>query len=188
MCRLVATSSRRAEAPDSAPFAGHLRHPRLDRRGYGGQLNRVRVALLLYRGCLGLHGRHRQPWARARRGLRSRGLHFRNRRLTGQLCRCRGLRAHRRHFNRTRRHGARRQEAERVDVALLVARDTDSEVDVRLGQVERAGRPNRPHDGALLDRPATGNPDRAQVQQCRRVAEGRLDGHRLAAGRHGACE
>ena len=145
-----------------------LRHARLDRRSGRRVLGRLRCRHGLGAGC----GR------RLARRRRSRGRHRRRRRfLDCGLC--------------IRRSGGgrpRRQERQRVDVALVVRGQTHTEVDERLGQVDDAARPHRSdgstfaHGGAALD------DDRAEVDERRGVAERRLNGNGLAAGRHGPRE
>ncbi len=83
---------------------------------------------------------------------------------------------------------AHRKEGLGVDVALLVGRDADAQVDVRLGP---GGLTARAHGGdgrPLRDRVALANPNRAEMLQRHGVAVGRPDRERLAAFRHGACE
>jgi hypothetical protein len=84
--------------------------------------------------------------------------------------------------------GSRRQEPERIDIALVLARDAQAEVDVRLGEIDHAARPDGADDGALGHaRPAL-DVDRAEVHQRRRVPERGLDRDGLPAGWHRAGE
>jgi hypothetical protein len=85
---------------------------------------------------------------------------------------------------RRERHRARREQAQRIDVPLRIARCACAEVDVRLGQVDHATRPDRAHDRAFSHERPAHHSDRAEVNERGGVAERRLDRHRLAAGRH----
>jgi hypothetical protein len=121
------------------------------------------------------------------RGLRS-GADRHGRNLgRNRLRRQRGL-LDRRRLERRPRQRTNRQEAERVDIAMLIAREADAEVDERLLEIDLAARADRPDHRALPDDRAAGHTDRAQVQERHRVAERGLDGDGLAAGRHGARE
>jgi hypothetical protein len=87
-----------------------------------------------------------------------------------------------------RRDGPWRQERQRIDVALLLRRRAQTEVDVRLRMIRHAARPDGADDGALCDRSPALDGDRAEVHERRRVTERCLDRDRLAAGRHGSGE
>jgi hypothetical protein len=84
--------------------------------------------------------------------------------------------------------GSRRQERERIDIALVLASDPQAEVDVRLGEIDHAARPDGADDGALGHvRPAR-DADRPEVHERRGVPERGLDRDGLPAGRHRAGE
>ena len=102
----------------------------------------------------------------------------------------RGCRARRDRCGRGGRTGgnARRQKRERVEIALIVGRQSDAEVHIRLSEVDRSARPDCPdcrrlgHALTSLDR------DRAEMEECRRVTVSCLDRHGLASVRNRACE
>jgi hypothetical protein len=82
----------------------------------------------------------------------------------------------------------RRQEQQRVEVALRVCRPADAQVEVRHRQLRDAARPDRGDRIALGDQRAPSDTQRPEMQQRHRVAVGRLDRQRLAPGRHRAGE
>ncbi len=82
----------------------------------------------------------------------------------------------------------RRQQPQRVDVALLVARRTDAEVHIRLCVFGDAARTDAADDRAFADARAPRDRDRPEMQERSGVAERCLDGNCLAAGRHRARE
>jgi hypothetical protein len=111
-------------------------------------------------------------------------------RCLGRWHRSSGRRRHARRRSRLGRgrHGrrlrGRRQEQQRVEVALRVCRPADAQVEVRHRQLRDAARPDRGDRIALGDQAAPPDPERPEMQQRDRVAVGRLDRQRLAAGRH----
>jgi hypothetical protein len=138
-------------------------------------------------------GRHRRGYGRrCRRGLRGLGRRRRRDRCDGSsgssggkrngwsICRARGGRRGR------RRHRARGQESERVDVALCVGRPADAELHVGVVAAtsigERADWIAFGHGRVLLHRELT------QVRERHRPAVRRLDRDRPAAAGHGAGE
>jgi hypothetical protein len=82
----------------------------------------------------------------------------------------------------------RRQERQRVDVALILVCETKAEIDEGLGQVGDAARADRPDDRGLRHMRAVLDADRAEVKERRGVAGRSFDRNGLAAARHGACE
>lgn len=80
--------------------------------------------------------------------------------------------------------GPRREEPQRVDVALRVGRDADAEVDVRLVELGRTARANAAHRRAFGDDDALQHADRAEMDDRDRVAVVGADRHRLAAAGH----
>lgn len=116
------------------------------------------------------HGSRGRRSGRGRRGRR--GGPYRvggPRGLCGSRCshRCRGR--------------ARRKEAQRVEVTLLVGREADAEIDVRLGDVDGPARSHRADGRALGDRLAALHGDRSEVQEGGGMSFARLDRHGLAA-------
>lgn len=135
---------------------------------------------------LGVHG--------CSRGVRDR-LHRRRRGLWCDVgCRSR----HRRHgldgdrlgdrLLLRRRRRARRQHAQRVEVALLVGGSAYAEVDERLRRLHDAGRADGADDLPFGNRGAARNLDRAQVDERRGHSQARADRDALAAGRDGSRE
>jgi hypothetical protein len=125
------------------------------------------------RGLLGNGLRRRCGLRRSRRsrsvsGRRRRGLGSRSR---GRL----GLRGLGR---------PRRQEAERVEIAVRVRREANAEMDVRRRGSRLPARPNRPDDRAFRDPSPAGYADRPQLDERDRVPLRRLDRHALATRRH----
>jgi hypothetical protein len=92
----------------------------------------------------------------------------------------------RRRLGRRGRNRARRQQVQRVDVALRIARRADAEIDVGLRMVCDTARSDGSDNSCLADGRAAAHSDRAEVDERRRVPERRLDRHRLAARRNGA--
>jgi hypothetical protein len=148
-------------------------HGRIDAGGLGRQ-----------RGC-GRRGEHRRRGfgrlqGRRRGSRRSRG---RRRRQWGRgLDRrsCRGLGRGCRITARGGRERSWRQETERVDVALLVGRAPDPEVDARGRLLGRPTRAHRPDRGTLRDRLPLRDADRAEVDERHRIAVGGEDRHPAA--------
>jgi hypothetical protein len=95
----------------------------------------------------------------------------------GRLDRSVGLR-------RRRGGGPLWQEAERIDVALIVRRHAHAEVDEWLGRVDDPARPHSAHDRTLGHDRSARDADRAEMDERGRVSGRRLNGDRLAAGRH----
>jgi hypothetical protein len=100
---------------------------------------------------------------------------------------CNGLGARLR-LRRRGGNGQRRQERERVDVALVVCCPAQAEVHERLREVDDATGPDAADRDALCGGRAAADSDGAEMDEGRGVAERRLDRHRLAPGRHGARE
>jgi len=193
--RVPGEMGRRDEAkgrPRSGPrCTGPIRHHQRGRgrtagcsvrgrgNGYGGRAGesgRARTGRRLggsrrRRSC-GKRSRRRpngRPSRRLSRRL-SHGSGNRAGRGSGRGCRP-GLRRGRR-----RRSGApRRQEAHRVEVALLVGRDANSEVHVGLCRFRVIGRPDRADRAPLHDGRPLPDRGRGQVGQRDRVAVGGLD-------------
>jgi hypothetical protein len=78
-----------------------------------------------------------------------------------------------------------RQQGQRIDVALRIARHAGPEVHVRVGQVDRAARADGSHDSRFSYELSARHGDRPEVDERGRISGRRLDRHRLAAGRHG---
>jgi len=145
-----------------------LRHARLDRRSGRRVLGRLRCR----------HGLGAGGGRRLARRRRSRGRHCRRRRLLDRgPC-----------IRRSCGGRPRRQERQRVDVALVVRGHTHTEVDERLGQVDDAARPHRSDDSTFAHGRAALDADRAEVDERRGVPGRRLNGDGLAARRHGPRE
>ena len=73
-----------------------------------------------------------------------------------------------RRSGRRRRRGRRtgdRQEAERVEVALLVGRDPDTEVDVRHVELGRAARPDGADGRSFADGRVARDGERAEMRE-----------------------
>ena len=137
-------------------------------------------------------GRRRR--CRGRRGRRDdrRRAHGRTGRRDGGR---RGSRARRgrgdgRRLGRRRlgRRTARGQQAERVDVAFVLRRDPDAEVDTRGRMLRVAARAHRPDGRAFVDHVALRGRDRPEVDERDRVAVGREDRHAASVGGERARE
>jgi hypothetical protein len=87
-----------------------------------------------------------------------------------------------------RRRDARRQKSQRIDVALVVARHANAEVDERLYQINLTARANGADHRPLVHERTSLDADRTEMQERRGVAERRLDRHRLATCRDRAGE
>jgi hypothetical protein len=177
---LVSTRSRRFEDDGVGPnlLKGWRHHRMTDSHCFGVDLCRGlyrcrRRARFGHRdrGSCGLGSR-----GRPRRCVRHLNVGRGDDGLGGSLRLCRRL--HRRHWSSD--DWTDRQQAERIHVALRIARDPNAEVDVRLRATLRA---DGPHDRPLADERAALDTDRAEVEQRRRVAEGRLNRDRPASGR-----
>jgi hypothetical protein len=155
-----------------------LRHTETDRLGggrcravVGGSLGALRPSRIGRGQC-----RARLRLSRRRSGSRD-GFH-RCRRSRLLHCRDRGR----------RRNDPRRQERERVDVALLVTRRAQAEVDVRLAWLGGSTWADGSYDAAFVDVLSARHADRPQVDERPRIAERCLNRHGLAPGRHGPGE
>jgi hypothetical protein len=80
------------------------------------------------------------------------------------------------------------QEAQRVDVALVIARDANAEVDEGLGDIHDAARADRADDRSFRDEGTALDADRPEVDECRGVSKLRLNRHGLATVRDGSSE
>jgi hypothetical protein len=80
------------------------------------------------------------------------------------------------------------QEQQRIEVALLLARRSNPEIHVRVGQLGRPAGTDGPHRVALRHGGTAPNPDRAEVKKRDRIAVGCLDRDRLAAVGNAARE
>jgi hypothetical protein len=139
------------------------------RRGRGRSRDRA-GRRRLYCGCLdrrlgrtGVRDRSRSRWSNGR-----------------LLCRRRGRRRWRRRTGREQGH--------RIDVSLRVARRSHAEVDVRVGVLDHAARPDRSDPGPLSNRRAARDGDGAEMHEGQRVTRRRLDRNGLPARRDGAGE
>jgi hypothetical protein len=153
--------------------------------GRGGAPRRLRCRLALGRAL----GRLLRRLA-SEGGLSSIGC-WRGRDLIERRCRNRDwIRGSRRGYigSRDRFRSSRRQERQRVDVALRVGGHTDAELDIRLGELDLAARPDRADRVTLRDRGVAAHADRAEVQERDRVAVLCLDRHSLATTRNRARE
>jgi hypothetical protein len=168
-----AAAPRPAANPSGVGAGSRLsRRRRLDALPGLRRLGDCRRRRSLGRDSLGLDGR-------PRRGRRDGG----SRRRDGRDGR---LRLRRRRLG----DGSRRQERQRVDIALILAREPQPEIDERLGEVDNAARADGPDDPALgHPRPAP-DADRPEVHERRGVPERHLDRDGLPAGRHrpGECD
>ena len=104
---------------------------------------------------------------------------------------------HRRHSRRLSVHlgsrrrvrrDARRQEGQRIDVALRIACDARAEVHVRIGQVDDPARTDCPHHRRFSHERAARHSDRPEVDERGRVSKRRLDRHRLPTRRDSSGE
>ena len=177
--RVVRRRHRQSRRLNSTPL--HMR--RLDRGRHGS---------FGHHGCVGrrgVFGCHRsRPSGRCSRSRRSRFAHrrgaFRPRRISYRRRSnvCDGGRAAR------RRRDPRRQQGQGIDVALWIARHARAEVHVRIGQVDDAGRTDRPHHRRFSHERAARQSDRPEVDERGRVSKRRLDRHRLPARRNRSGE
>ena len=87
----------------------------------------------------------------------------------------------RRRGSRRREHG---QERERIEIALVVRRVANAEVDVRHIELGRTARAYGPDDGALVDARTARDADRAKMREAHGEPGRRLDRERLAVRRH----
>ena len=156
--------------------------------------------------------RCRRRFAGRRRGRRRRGGNDGGRRSDRRLdsgrgrnrrrrrrcsCRClrrrdgRGRRPRRR--DRARRGGRRRrrrrrcpcrEQALRIDVAVVLGRDPDAEMDARGRVFDVSARAHRPHRLPLGDSVALRDADRAEMEQRHRIAARREDRHPSAVRRY----
>jgi hypothetical protein len=169
--RRFAAAPRAVANPSGVGAGSRLsRRRRLDALPVLPRLGDCRRRRSLGRGSLGLDGR-------PRRGGRDVGGRRRDG-LDGRL------------WPRRRRpgDGSRRQERQWVDIALILAREPQSEIDERLGEVDHAARADGPDDPALGHARPAPDADRPEVHERRGVPERRLDRDGLPAGRHRAGE
>ena len=131
----------------------------------------------------GRPGRHRRGAVRGRR----RGA-CRRRRLDDGLRRRRRLGRHGRGRARFGCRSAAGQERERVEIALRLGGDPHAEVHVRLRHLGVGADADRPDAGALGDRGAAGDGDRAEVRQRHGVPVGSGDRDAVSGRGDGACE
>src|SRR5205085_4724819 len=106
----------------------------------------------------------------------------------GRSGRRRGPRCGRSSGRRSRRSGRRREEQQRVDVAVRVLGVPDAEVEVWDVVLDLAAGPDRADTRALVDRVAAPNARRTKMRQRHRVAVGSLDRHNSATPGDGAGE
>jgi hypothetical protein len=153
-----------------------------------------RVVLRLRRGSLRLCSRRRRfgRWRRSRRRRRrrrGRGSHRRagcGRRLSGsELWGRRG-----RHRGYRRRVGGspRREQAQRIEVVVVVGAEPDPEMDVRLGVLGLARRARIGDRLPLGDAVAALDPQRAEVRERGPVPAAGRDGHGESIRGHGSRE
>ena len=129
----------------------------------------------------GLRDRFGRRWSRiggkgCRRGRRGRG------------GRCGQLLDDRLRRGRRRRSRVGGQQAQRVDIALRLGGDPDSEMEVRSGRDPVGALAHGADDRALRHDRAAADAERAELEQRDRVAVRGLDRQRAAAARHGAGE
>jgi hypothetical protein len=142
------------------------------------------------------HGRTRVG-RRRRRALWRRRLRPCRGRLDRCRCRCRcrrrsgdGPRGRLVAVGRGRRRprAAAREDAQRIEVPVLVARHADAEVDVRPGHLRVAARADTPDGGALRDGRALPHQQLAEVGEGDHVAVRRQHGKRPTVAWHGPRE
>ncbi len=129
--------------------------------------------------------------ARSSRACHSRSPGRRGRRLarrSSRRCAARSRLRRRRDRLRCGVTRGRREQPERIDVAVRIGSDANPEVDVWLVHLGRAARADRADDVLLGDRRAPGDGDRAEMRKRDRVAVRGLDRDRLAVRRHGPGE
>jgi hypothetical protein len=193
--------SRDGAAGDRGGLTGRAAF-RLGRRR--GGLRRARGGHTVRRGCRAGRRLLRVPRVGARGALarviaRSHYVAGRRRLRIGDRLRVRArVRLHsrrcrrRRRFRRLLRPGARRfprrQEPERVDVALWIVDCTDPEVDIRDVELGFPARPDTADRISLGHRGAAPHRDRAEMDERDRPPVGGADRERQAARRHGARE
>jgi hypothetical protein len=150
----------------------------------GGRRRRTLRSLRLCGGRLGRRSRLRRRHHLGRRcGQGRRG---RRRRLGRRRCRrrLRGGRGRR----RARGHGARRQEPERVEVAVGLGREAYAQMDVWNGPFGVPGRAERADRRSFGDRRIARDRDRAEMDERDGVAVRSPDRDREAVSRHRAGE
>ena len=163
-----------------------MRRGRRDRRRLRGRLGARRG-----RCRRGVDRCGRRRVRRRRRRLRRRSCRRRlrgddRRRGRGGGCGCRGGSGYGRRLHRCRR--ARWEQAERVDVALGLRRDANTEVDGGHGVLCVTARAHGPDRRPLGDRVALGDAERAEMNQRHRVPVGRQDRNAAPVGRERAGE
>ena len=136
--------------------------------------------------CGRLHSRRKPGKVGRQRSRRRLGRRARQHRRYGSVGsrRSRGFRRHRGRCDRVcrrRQHRPRRQQCQRVDIALRIARHAHPEVHEGRVALHITARADRPNGGALLQRRAARNPDRAEMDKRRREPGRRLDRDRLPA-------
>ena len=143
----------------------------------------------------GRRDRHGRGGGRCGRGRRGSGTRGSGRRGGGRLRRDRHRRCRRSCGRRWRRRGRNRrctrgrgQEAERIEIALVVGGRADAEVHVGDVELRHAARPHRAHDSTLRDGGAARDGYRAEMGETDRETVRRLDRHALPARRHRARE
>jgi len=104
---------------------------------------------------------------------------------------------HRRHSRRLSVHlgsrrrvrrDARRQQGQRIDVALWIARDARAEVHIRIRQVDDAAPTDCPHHRRFSYERAAGHSDRPEMDERGRVSKRRLNRHSLPTRRNRSGE
>ncbi len=183
--RRVPVQSRRVvRAHRSRPrhASGRAHDERPGRLRQGGRRVRARGCVgrlrCCRRRCRDGRGRcrgNRRGRARRGGGRRARRRRHRGRRSRGRRDGCRRRDDHRRRSRigdgcGRRRGRTRRQQAEGIDVALLLRRTPDSEMDARDGLLGRSARSHRPDRRALRHRVALRDADRAEMDEGHREA------------------
>jgi hypothetical protein len=164
---------------------GHLDRAPRRRRGVDGLQHRSELAGPdRYRADAWLSGRNRLGRSRhhTRLNLRRRP----NRRL-GRLRSSGSRRSLDRQGGRSRNRTTWEQR-QGIDVALVVARDADTEVHVRIREIGLAARADRADHRCLVQPCPSLDADRAEMHERQRVAERSLDRHRLPTRRNGPGE
>jgi hypothetical protein len=99
-------------------------------------------------------------------------------------CNLDGRRSRARRWWRRRRGCSRRQQRERIHIALRIARGTYAQVDVRKLVLGCPTRPDRPDRRPFANRVTLRNGERAEMDECHRVAVVGLDRDDLSARGH----
>ena len=181
--RAVAGVVRRRHRRNRQLDRTRLRMRRLDRGCHGCSGNCRRVGRRGMLGCDRL-----RPSSRRSHGHRSRFADRRGTFCPRRFCdHGRSNVCDRRRSGRWRRH-AGRQQRQRIDVALRIAGHARAEVHVWIGQVDDAARTDCAHHRRFSDECAARHSDRPEVDERGRVAERRLDRHRLPTRRNRSGE